>query len=237
MKKILFSMAFGLLPITVWAQYEVGDIYNSNGVKGMVVTVDDSGQHGLLISLKESEEDWTKDDDLNLVTSAFYEDDGEKNMQAIETFISENGKKWSDFPVFKWARSLGDGWYIPAKDELVKIWTNLNGGDLKLDKKSKSSWKSFNKIIKKAKGDDFYTKLSPMESGLNHVLMGMISSTECEGGNIGGIDAVGRLVIMDALPSPNATIEISELKKNNHSETKNALSVRRKFNTRAVHKF
>jgi hypothetical protein len=65
----------------------------------------------------------------------------------------------------------------------------------------------------------------------------MISSTECEGGNIWAINAVGKLIIMDALPAPNAAIEISELKKNNHSETKNALSVRRKFNTRAVHKF
>lgn len=237
MKKLLLFMAMGFLSLSVSAQYKVGDIYKTKGLTGMVVTVDESGEHGLIISLEESKEDWTKNDDLNLETSAFYEDDGSKNMEAIATYIKESGKSWKDFPVFDWARSLGEGWYIPAKDELEKIWTNLNGGDLKLDKKSKSSWKEFNKAIKKAKGDDFYTKLSPLETGINHVLMGMISSTECEGGKIWAINAVGRLVIMDALPSPNATIELSELEKNNHSETKNVLSVRRVFNTRAVHKF
>ena len=36
------------------AQYKVGDIYNNDGIKGIVVKVDNSGQHGLIMSLTNS---------------------------------------------------------------------------------------------------------------------------------------------------------------------------------------
>lgn len=237
MKKLILFMLGLLASVCVQAQYNVGDIYDKNGLKGMVVSVDGTGNHGLLLSLEESKADWTADDNLNLKTSAFYEEDGQKNMDAIAKYINESGATWNDFPVFSWARSLGTGWYIPSKDELLTIWTNLNGGDLKLDKKSKKVWKEYNKKIKKAGGDAFYTKLAMVASGFNHVLMGMISSTEMDGGKIWAVNAEGRLMIMDALPAPNGTIEALELEKNNHSETKNMLSVQKKFRTRAVHKF
>lgn len=237
MKKIILSSLLCVISMCLHAQYKVGDIYNKGGVKGMVVVVDDSGKHGLLLSLSESEADWTISEDLNLETSAFHEDDGMKNMQAIATYIQQNNKSWLDFPVFNWARSLGAGWYIPSKQELLEIWTNLNGGDLKLNKKSKKSWKKYNNAIKKANGDALFTKLSVMESGFNHVLMGMISSTESDGGKVWVVNALGRLCIIDALASPNATIEATELDKNDHSETRNALAVRRKFASRAVYKF
>lgn len=237
MKRTILLSLVASLAIFAQAQYKVGDIYNKNGIKGMVVVVDETGKHGLLLSLAESEADWTSDNDLNLETSAFYEDDGMKNMEAIAKYIQDKNKSWNDFPVFNWARSLGKGWYIPAKNELLAIWTNLNGGDLKLNKKSKKTWKEYNKAIKKADGDALFTKLSVMESGMNHVLMGMISSTESEGGKIWAINALGSRCIIDALAAPNATIEASELEKNNHSETKNVLTVRRKFASRAVYKF
>ncbi len=237
MKKIFLTLFVALMTLVAQAQYKVGDIYNNGGVKGMVVVVDESGQHGLLISLEESDEDWTKDESLNLETTAFHEDDGSKNMEAISKYITENNKAWTDFPVFAWARSMGEGWYIPAKEELVQIWTNLNGGDLKLNKKSKKTWKKFNKIMKKAKGDPLFTSLGVMMSGFNHVLMGMISSSESDGGKIWVIAAVGKICIIDALASPNANIETIEIDKNEQSYTKNAFSVRLKFATRAVHKF
>ena len=236
MKKLFFLLSFILISLSTYAQYKVGDYYNSNGVEGMVVVVDESGKHGLVISLHDSKADWTCDKSLNFETNAFHEDDGEKNMKAIEAYIAETGKDWNYFPVFSWARSLGDGWYIPAKDELAKIWTNLNGGDLKLNKKSKKWWKAYNKSIKKSGGEDFYIR-NASGMGVGQMLCGMISSTESEGGKVWVICPKGNRIGMNALMPPNAPIEIYEIEKNNHSYTKDILSVTYSFRSRAVHKF
>lgn len=108
--------------------YKVGDMYNQNGLKGVVVKVDASGQHGLIMSLEGVKETWTADKKFDFETNAFYEDDGQKNMEAIAKYIESGNASWSDFPLFNWARSLGEGWYIPAKDEAAEIWKNMNGG-------------------------------------------------------------------------------------------------------------
>ena len=98
--------------------YKVGDIYNQGGVKGIVVEVDGSGRHGKIMSLESSKGKWLANKDLKFATNAFYEDDGEKNLDAIAACIKENDASWNDFPIFQWARSLGDGWYVPSKNEL-----------------------------------------------------------------------------------------------------------------------
>ena len=102
--------------------YKVGDMYNQNGVKGVVVKVDATGQHGILMSLEGSKEKWTSDKKFNFETNAFFEDDVGTDMR--RRIVAE----WSDFPVLNWARSLGEGWYIPAKDEVAEIWKNMSGG-------------------------------------------------------------------------------------------------------------
>ena len=83
-------------------------------------------------------------------TNAFYEDDGEKNMAVIEKYIKENGKSWELFPYFEWCRSLGEGWYAPALDELRDILKAINGGEGKYNAKY---MKAITKTLKKHKGD------------------------------------------------------------------------------------
>lgn len=108
--------------------YKIGDPYNQNGVKGIVVKVDDSGNHGLIMSIEASNAKWISDSKVQFETNAFYESDGIKNMEAIASYIASGKATWDDFPLMKWARSLGDGWYIPSKDEALEIWINMNGG-------------------------------------------------------------------------------------------------------------
>lgn len=108
--------------------YKVGDMYNQNGVKGVVVKVDATGQHGVIMSLEGSKEKWTSDKKFDFETNAFYEDDGQKNMEVIAKYVESGKASWSDFPVLNWARSLGEGWYIPSKNEAAEIWKNMSGG-------------------------------------------------------------------------------------------------------------
>ncbi len=180
MKKLLLSVMMVAAVAVANAQYKVGDIYNENGVKGIVVTVTDGGTHGMLMSLDCASERWT-DGDLKFETKAFHEDDGMKNMAEIEKYIKESGKSWKDFDLFEWARSLGDGWYIPSSDEMLNIMKSINDGSLVYDVKK---IEAFDKLIKKGKGK---TMIGGMP-GQAKEFATIFTSTEIEGGMIQAIN-------------------------------------------------
>lgn len=179
MKKIFFILGILLgLVQTINAKYKVGDVYDKDGVKGMVVTVDATGEHGLLLSLRGCDDRWCKSD-VKIAVNATDEDDGEKNMAMIGTFIKNKNLSWDVFPLFKWAKEeLGEGWYIPSKNELLAIAESLNEGGL--DKYNQKSWKKYDKIIKKAKGKGLI--LNGMARSNDFLTMD--SSTECAGNMI-----------------------------------------------------
>lgn len=55
MKKILLMMIVAVIgTISANAQFKVGDIYSQGNLKGLVVDVDASGKHGLILSGCES---------------------------------------------------------------------------------------------------------------------------------------------------------------------------------------
>jgi hypothetical protein len=137
--------------------YKAGDIYSENGQQGVVVATDESGRHGLIMSLKRCDKKWLDNKSAKLSTAAYDENDGEQNLRAVEQFIATGKGKWADFPLFEWARSLGEGWYIPAVNELRHIATAANGKEAF----EKDTWQyeqktvqAFQNPIDKAGGDD-----------------------------------------------------------------------------------
>lgn len=110
-------------------RYAVGDYYDFNGVKGVVCKVTEDGQHGMVVSLDEVMIPWSvfRKPDLRTV-GAVDRTDGRVNMQTVARYIAENGLSWDDFPAFKWCREQGEGWYLPAIDEVLAIGNNFNGG-------------------------------------------------------------------------------------------------------------
>lgn len=178
MKKLL-SLTFlvSLCVMMASAQkYKVGDIYDANGLKGVVISVDASGEHGLIMHPTGFAGRWCKSEVIK-ETEAFDENDGAKNMAVIENYIKETGKSWDLFPLFKWARELGEGWYIPANAELKALALAMNGGTMEYSEKTINQ---FSKIVKKAGGKGFINK------GLGHSddFMNIYSSTEVEGGTV-----------------------------------------------------
>ncbi len=109
--------------------YEVGQLYDENGLKGIVVAVDDEGLHGLIVSLDETVAAWStfRKPDFRLV-GADDRIDGRKNMEAVTRYIAANDASWEQFPAFKWCRDKGEGWYLPSIDELLQIGHVYNGG-------------------------------------------------------------------------------------------------------------
>lgn len=110
-------------------RYAVGDYYDFNGVKGVVCKVTEDGLHGMVVSLDEVMVPWSvfRKPDLRTV-GAVDRTDGRVNMQTVARYIAENGLSWDDFPAFKWCREQGEGWYLPAIDEVLAIGNNFNGG-------------------------------------------------------------------------------------------------------------
>lgn len=238
MKKFLLLVVAMTTMLSAYAQYKVGDIYNVGGLKGLVVNVDASGKHGLILSLEESDKDWIEDEALAMETNAFHEDDGMKNMLAIEKYINENGKSWDSFPLFAWARSLGEGWYIPAREELLTIWTNLNGGNLDFNKKANKLWKAHNKVVEKNGGDELHCS-NTSTMGFK-MLCGMISSTEAEGGKVYVINTEkGKNLTNHPMGAPNVKIIEYQIGKKAHRSEGDPLGMKRvlHFDARAVHKF
>ena len=101
--------------------YRVGDYYNVDGKEGVVFEVSEDGRHGKIVSLKRSSERllWSSNyDEQNRSIGAADENDGSKNMAKVMQIPG-----WRDkYPAFAWCASLGEGWYLPAKEELETIY-------------------------------------------------------------------------------------------------------------------
>lgn len=227
MKKILFAILTLFCTLSSSAKsYKVGDYYEENGLTGIVVRVDASGEHGLIMSLDKCAKKWLDGGDEKFSTNAYYEDDGEKNMAVIEKYINENGKSWSMFPYFEWCRSLGAGWYAPAVDELKDILKAINGGEGKYNAKF---MKKITKVLKKHKGDGlidggyFGTKNPHM----------MYSSTEGDAGMVHTLwfkQNIASAIIGIGGPKGNFVIE-------SMPKTHTGGKFSNQYGSRAVHKF
>ena len=130
MKKILSLLLIAFMAIGMNAgsgnntvnrgPYEVGDYYNDGTKEGIVFVVYNGGYHGKIVSVDESRELWVGETVCENVTAATSKGDGMGNMNKIKK--QPNWK--NNYPAFAWCASLGDGWYLPAVDELQLIYEN-----------------------------------------------------------------------------------------------------------------
>ena len=117
----------------VTKRYNIGDLFDEDGVCGIVINVTDNGRHGLIISLKENSSfiPWGSffqaHERVELFeTGARDKDDGWNNMKTISDIIENTELTWNDFPAFNYCRELGEGWYLPAFNEMMMIWNLCN---------------------------------------------------------------------------------------------------------------
>ena len=181
MKKILLVLFTFIYALSASAGYKVGDLYNKDGVKGIVIKVDETGEHGLIMSLDHFNGEWSSDKKAKFETNTFHEDDGQKNMEAIENYIKETGNQWSLFPLFEWCRNKGEGWYIPALDELTLIYIAINGSD---GSYVKSNVEKIDNIIKQNGGDSLYGKVELPTPTKEKMPYHIYSSTEGSKGKV-----------------------------------------------------
>ena len=99
--------------------YQIGDFYKIGLTEGVVGWVDESGEHGLVLSLDEGLEAWsTENRMLTQAGGEFSLSNGQGNCKYVKQ--QENWKEL--YPAFAWCDSknaLGlTSWYLPAPEEL-----------------------------------------------------------------------------------------------------------------------
>ena len=92
--------------------YKPGDLYDVNGVKGVVFEVASDGVHGKIVSLDESGAIlWAESGYGSYNTGAKSETDGKANTDKLVEIGVEH------FPAAEWCVNHGEGWYMPAINE------------------------------------------------------------------------------------------------------------------------
>ena len=100
--------------------YKVGDYYDDGTKQGVVFYVDATGQHGKIISLDQVEKWWCTEKQYNkqIVVGASSMSDGKANTDKV---MSRSDS--AEYPAFVWCRAKGKDWYLPARDELMLLYS------------------------------------------------------------------------------------------------------------------
>lgn len=105
---------------TTSPNYEIGDYYDKNGKEGIVFDVDRTGCHGKIMALRDLPEKLA----WGLVGTATGAEDRREGMKNL--LIIRQTPNWEQtYPAFARCVALGEGWYLPALDEMKQIWQNL----------------------------------------------------------------------------------------------------------------
>ena len=107
--------------------YKVGDYYDDGKKQGVVFEVSADGQHGKIVSLTETKIDWAKDKNFGGLFRR--ENPAEKFAGTVDKRKGANNMSraqqidgWREkYPAFAWCADLGEGWYLPALEELKKF--------------------------------------------------------------------------------------------------------------------
>ncbi|MEG1621885.1 MAG: hypothetical protein RR330_00780 [Alistipes sp.] len=153
---------------TVAKAYQVGDYYEKDDLRGVVFAVTDGGLHGLIVSLTESDKyiPWSTLREPAVEVGAKEIADGAKNQETVAAYLATHGLSWAAFPAFAWCHERGEGWYLPAVNELLLLANAFNGGQrMVYDRKARQQ---FNEALKEHGG-------KPMNK-----LVDYYSSTECD---------------------------------------------------------
>ena len=102
-------------------RYKIGDYYDDGRRRGVVFQVFDGGLHGKIVSLDQALLEWCPEEySVGCETlDAISMDDGVANSTVVAAHPNS-----AHFKAVMWCISKGEGWYLPAINELRKFTLN-----------------------------------------------------------------------------------------------------------------
>lgn len=120
-------------------KYEIGTIYEVNGVKGVIFAIksDNKGDtYCYIFSLDEEDLQWsTKYEWCNCMSQR-----GDYNSSDPFNYF---GMNIDDYPAFKWCKEHGEGWFLPSSTEMHWMWDMLTEGERDFDAPSVAKYNAF----------------------------------------------------------------------------------------------
>ncbi|MBQ8493767.1 MAG: protein kinase [Alistipes sp.] len=99
--------------------YKVGDYYNVDGKEGVVIEVRNGGRNGKIISMREVTQKRWCTQGFNELGRALGASDAKSGLANTELCRKAG---IANFPAASWCLDRGEGWYLPALNELVLIY-------------------------------------------------------------------------------------------------------------------
>ena len=133
-------------------QYEIGSVYEKDGVKGVIFAIKEHPSSGTMfcyiLSLDEEDLPWsTEYVDLSYANSTW-------GAWITEDIFhpSRDNRDIDNYPAFKWCVEHGEGWFLPSQDEMLWMWDSVSGGTHKFDS---PTVEKFNKVLTENGGEPF----------------------------------------------------------------------------------
>ena len=133
-------------------QYEIGSVYEKDGVKGVIFAIKEHPSSGTMfcyiLSLDEEDLPWsTEYVDLSYANSTW-------GAWITEDIFhpSRDNRDIDNYPAFKWCVEHGEGWFLPSQEEMLWMWDSVSGGTHKFDS---PTVEKFNKVLTENGGEPF----------------------------------------------------------------------------------
>ena len=146
--------------------YAPGDLYDVNGVKGVVFYVEEGGTSGLIMSMDQAYLKWSTE---NVVVNCFTD----RGDWHTEDMLKLGADK---YPAAKWCAEHGDGWYMPSSYELNLMWDAVSDGKHVFDAEFV---KLYNDKLDDPIREDYYWSSNEITENMAEVVVFIDNSVIC----------------------------------------------------------
>lgn len=158
----------------VVGEFAVGDIYEVDGVKGVIFGFKDKTSGGetktyaYVMSMDQATLAWSTENVWCNCLSIY----GDWNTEDM----LRNGSSPDKYPAAQWCVAHGDGWFMPSSTEMHLMWDAVSGGTHEFNEQSVSI---FNEKLDDPIEEDFYWSSNETLDDMGEVVAFMESSVVC----------------------------------------------------------